>query len=41
MHINFGGKLTKPIVTGVIIPGFKRVVSHTQVYFANSIELVF
>ena len=39
LHINFGGNLLKAVVNGFVIPNFDRVVSHGQVYFANSIEL--
>ncbi|GMH68152.1 hypothetical protein TL16_g04862 [Triparma laevis f. inornata] len=39
LHINFGGSLPKVVVNGVIFPGFDRIISKTQVYFVNSIEL--
>ena len=39
VRMNFGGSLPKPIVYGVIIPNFNRIVSHFQVFCINSIEL--
>ncbi|GMH71579.1 hypothetical protein TL16_g05691 [Triparma laevis f. inornata] len=38
-HLNFGGRLPRVLVNNFIIPDFNRTISHSQVYFANLIDL--